>query len=499
MYCKKCGNEIKQGQRFCTCCGTPVEPAAQPVSQSQPSQQAQPKQQEKPKTQSKPKVVQQPKKPENQTNRILLIIAGILAAIVLCLLVALLVKTQILDKKGFASDHDSWEEEDDEKDISNEEQDDEADPNASGETDDEQADADISAVELLQEKRQEILEKLGNADGSTFDVHWQSDYSSQYYGKIGVMGCIIQDISGDGVEDMVVVRADDDFKKTCADIYTIEDGEVQLKEQGLLMWEGMESDNSAGIVYLKKTADGWNLVADKADAYFHFADGASGTIVAYACRDHAYDTLTDYGYAGSDIGDEIPRIVAEGQKAGLDISDIDLGNLYAQQDKDVKGIAGYGLRVDERVISAGNWYDIAYDGMVYATINVEALTDEDGFADSTATREFLNTYRNNWESTLWSDADATDTDYVLPDSDKRKLTASDMEAIKGDAWLLRLARNELYARRGRIFDDETLQQYFESKSWYEPRYTKDEFREEWFTDIELYNRDLIKAYEAELN
>ena len=74
-----------------------------------------------------------------------------------------------------------------------------------------------------------------------------------------------------------------------------------------------------------------------------------------------------------------------------------------------------------------------------------------------------------------------------------------MEAIKGDAWLLRLARNELYARRGRIFDDEDLQRYFESKSWYEPRYTKDEFLEEWFTDIELYNRDLIKAYEAELN
>ena len=370
-------------------------------------------------------------------------IAGILAAIVLCLLVALLVKTQILDKNGFASDSDSWEEEDDEKDISDEEQDDEADPNASGETDNEQEDADISAVELLQEKRQDILEELGNADGSSFDVHWQSDYSSQFYGKIGVMGCIIQDISGDGVEDMVVVRADDDFEKTCADIYTVEDGEVQLKEQGLLMWEGMESDNSAGIVYLKKTSDGWNLVADKADAYFHFADGASGTIVAYACRDHAYDTLADYGYAGSDIGDEKPRIVAEGQKAGLNISDIDLGNLYAQQDKDVKGIAGYGLRVDERDFSAGNWYDIAYDGMVYATINVEALTDENGFADSAATREFLNTYRNNWESTLWSDADATDADYVLPDSDKRKLTASDMEAIEGDAWLLRLARNEL--------------------------------------------------------
>ena len=31
MYCNKCGNEIKEGQYFCTNCGAPVESLNQPV------------------------------------------------------------------------------------------------------------------------------------------------------------------------------------------------------------------------------------------------------------------------------------------------------------------------------------------------------------------------------------------------------------------------------------------------------------------------------------
>ena len=40
---------------------------------------------------------------------------------------------------------------------------------------------------------------------------------------------------------------------------------------------------------------------------------------------------------------------------------------------------------------------------------------------------------------------------------------------------LMLARNEIYARHGRGFNDQEIRQYFQSKSWYQQRYTAEEF------------------------
>ena len=60
---------------------------------------------------------------------------------------------------------------------------------------------------------------------------------------------------------------------------------------------------------------------------------------------------------------------------------------------------------------------------------------------------------------------------------------------------LRLARNEIYARHGWIFESEDLSEYFNSMSWYEGIYTKDEFDESWLNKYERANVDLIKSYE----
>lgn len=85
-----------------------------------------------------------------------------------------------------------------------------------------------------------------------------------------------------------------------------------------------------------------------------------------------------------------------------------------------------------------------------------------------------------------------DRDYILP--------YSDIEYIYEDLsylskWELKIARNEIFARYGYIFEDNELNQYFQSKSWYIPRYTKDEFNVEWFNEYEKSNIDYIKMYE----
>lgn len=55
-------------------------------------------------------------------------------------------------------------------------------------------------------------------------------------------------------------------------------------------------------------------------------------------------------------------------------------------------------------------------------------------------------------------------DYYFPDSDSRYLT--DKELSKYSQAELELAKNEIYARRGRIFVTDYIADYFNSKSWY---------------------------------
>ena len=97
------------------------------------------------------------------------------------------------------------------------------------------------------------------------------------------------------------------------------------------------------------------------------------------------------------------------------------------------------------------------------------------------------------ESTAQED---TEAEYIFADSDKKLLTKKQLrECTKKE---LRLARNEIYARYGVIFDDEQLDNYFKDKSWYAPKMTLEEFYEKKeLNDIEEENVALIGKIEKE--
>ena len=86
-------------------------------------------------------------------------------------------------------------------------------------------------------------------------------------------------------------------------------------------------------------------------------------------------------------------------------------------------------------------------------------------------------------------------EYILPDSSSKKLSMSDLDGLTEDE--CRIARNEIYARHGRKFDDEELQSYFDSKDWYNGTIEAKDFKENELSDIEMANRDLIVQYEKE--
>ncbi len=91
----------------------------------------------------------------------------------------------------------------------------------------------------------------------------------------------------------------------------------------------------------------------------------------------------------------------------------------------------------------------------------------------------------------------TESEYVLPGSDSTYIDRAVIAALSQEE--LRLARNEIYARHGRMFDDPELVAYFTSKSWYEPLYdtaTFDAWGDSILNEYEIANRDLIQEYES---
>ena len=86
-----------------------------------------------------------------------------------------------------------------------------------------------------------------------------------------------------------------------------------------------------------------------------------------------------------------------------------------------------------------------------------------------------------------------DDDYILPDSDTKKLTNSDLAELDADE--LELARNEIYARAGRRFNTDYIQDYFDDKWWYVGTIEPEDFTEDMLNDVEKYNVNFIRNYE----
>lgn len=80
--------------------------------------------------------------------------------------------------------------------------------------------------------------------------------------------------------------------------------------------------------------------------------------------------------------------------------------------------------------------------------------------------------------------------YFFPDSDSRYLTFDDYCGM--NHWELILARNEIFARHGRRFVNEDIQEYFNGCSWYSGTISPDDFDSSVLNDYEVYNVYLLK-------
>lgn len=145
-------------------------------------------------------------------------------------------------------------------------------------------------------------------------------------------------------------------------------------------------------------------------------------------------------------------------------------------------------KVSERDI---NEYKKQIKDMKNDVTSEESSEDVDYYDDSDLSED-------DYDSDLDEDSDnysdsSEENEYVLPDSAKRKLKKSDLKGLSKEE--LRIARNEIYARHGRMFDDKKLQKYFDSQSWYDGTVPASEFSEDVLSSVEKKNVAFIRQFE----
>jgi hypothetical protein len=81
--------------------------------------------------------------------------------------------------------------------------------------------------------------------------------------------------------------------------------------------------------------------------------------------------------------------------------------------------------------------------------------------------------------------------FTLTDSSRQYLTREQLQGLSPDQ--LVIARNEIFARKGRYFKEDALRDYFSQFSWYQPH--------AWdvtLSPVELANVELIQSVEQYL-
>ena len=150
--------------------------------------------------------------------------------------------------------------------------------------------------------------------------------------------------------------------------------------------------------------------------------------------------------------------------------------------------------VDEDALQSGTVSQAADDsisdseGESTPSPKEENSSEDESYEDTDNSEE-------SYEDNSGTDDYVEDT-FLIPDSDTRYLDKSDLKYFSKEE--CRLARNEIYARHGRMFNDKALQDYFNEQSWYVGTVSPEDFDEGVLNSIEKANAKLILKYEEKM-
>ena len=101
---------------------------------------------------------------------------------------------------------------------------------------------------------------------------------------------------------------------------------------------------------------------------------------------------------------------------------------------------------------------------------------------------------NDYFENVLGDTGVSNSYELFPQTAERYFTAEDFADCPED--ILVLAKNEIYARHGRMFLDREIYEYFLTRMWYEPMYAPEEFDESCLNEYEKANIELLVSLGA---
>ena len=351
--------------------------------------------------------------------------------------------------------------------------DEETDAKQNADTATDQADHANGAASAEKDRAENILAEYAlhldasNLDGVSFsytktaDGMWQrSSLDDSPFQVAGNLDFVIRDFDGDGSEELLTYdmeKADGDWAIT-ASIYEQKDGKVQKADSKTLLAKAFSFCDSGDVRFFLK--DDKYICMDSGLSCFVIADGMQYAVKAYSYNGEKLVEMANEELQGSDfyeVGHSMTEYVDQLNTMGFSKT------AAAVYDRDVL-----------RVCAA----DSGITFLSKLLLHHSYLEDDKTWAyDPYAYMEFV-------------EGEEAEDAYVLPESNEKELSADELRDLGEDR--LRTARNEIYARYGRSFQDEALAQYFQKKAWY---CQSENIDDTVLTETELANRDLIQQAE----
>ena len=333
---------------------------------------------------------------------------------------------------------------------------------------------------------------------------WTS--SLEYKNYNGYLALDQLDLDWDGSEELLTVRVKQPDENTnqnnlVAEVYQYEGDKLRRVAQCTLA-EDILTLNAADIeVFLVNTDNGIYLCCEENETAGILADGTEWNLRTFTYDGSDFVRQTDTGILGSTWED---TDLAEARDAlnamGLYPAELVTAPIPDQADNltRINTIQRYAVSsMDEIRDYLSNPEDemMEYGETMFHSYQNENRENkgQDNFAVAAE------------HSDAGQQTASTETissgDYIIPDSSSRYITEEDLAGLSD--YEILLARNEIYARHGRIFVNEELDSYFRSKSWYQPTVSGSDFTEEYaasvFNEFERANIDTIVKYEKAHN
>ena len=306
-----------------------------------------------------------------------------------------------------------------------------------------------------------------NLDGVSFtytkteDGMWQrSSLDDSPFQVAGNLDFVLRDFDGDGNEELLTYdmeKRDGDWAVT-ASMYEQKDGQVQKADTKTLLEKAFSFCDSGDVRFFLK--DDKYICMDSGLSCFVIADGMQYAVKAYSYNGEKLVEMANEALQGSDfyeVGHSMTEYVDQLNTMGFSKT------AAAVYDRDAL-----------RVCAADSGITFLSKILLHHSYLEE---DKTWAYDPYAYMEFV-------------EGEEVEDAYVLPESNEKELSADELRDL-GEDWL-RIARNEIYARYGRSFQDEALAQYFQKKAWYCQSETIDDTV---LSETELANRDLIQQAE----